>query len=138
MTTLIDACYYNQTSIFGGQSEAAIQHSGDQRDGTKEGFDEVITIDLARMPQNVQAIVLIMNSYQGGTLADVETARATLQQEGKGDVCSMSICCGHGVTGCGTIVMLLHRTKGTWAYQFSKVSALTEVYFSIIQCIVTF
>jgi stress response protein SCP2 len=74
MTTLIDACYYNQTSIFGGQSVAAIQHSGDQRDGTKEGFDEVITIDLARMPQNVQAIVLIMNSYQGGTLAGITSS----------------------------------------------------------------
>ena len=38
-------------------------------------------------------------------------------------MCSMSICCGHGVTGCGTIVMLLHRTKGTWAVRPSHAIA---------------
>jgi len=73
VTTLVDACYYNQTSILG----AAIQHSGDERDGTKEGFDEVITIDLARLPQRVQAIVLIVNAYQGGTLAGDITLSTT-------------------------------------------------------------
>jgi tellurium resistance protein TerD len=37
-----DAVFYNKL----GSDDGAIQHSGDQTDGTKEGYDEVITIDL--------------------------------------------------------------------------------------------
>ena len=36
-TTLVDACFYNQLEILNG----SIKHSGDERDGNKEGFDEV-------------------------------------------------------------------------------------------------
>ena len=36
-TTLVDACFYNQLEILNG----CIKHSGDERDGNKEGFDEV-------------------------------------------------------------------------------------------------
>jgi tellurium resistance protein TerZ len=38
----IDAVFYNKLT----SDCNAIVHSGDQRDGTKEGYDEVITIDL--------------------------------------------------------------------------------------------
>ena len=41
----------------------------DERDGTKEGSDEVILIELARLPQNSEVIVLMVTAYQGGTMA---------------------------------------------------------------------
>lgn len=45
----IDAVYYNKL-----QSDCqAIVHSGDQRDGTKEGYDEVITIDLSKLNYSI-------------------------------------------------------------------------------------
>jgi stress response protein SCP2 len=37
---VLDAVYYNQTESECG----SITHSGDQRDGTLDGFDEMITI----------------------------------------------------------------------------------------------
>ena len=118
-TTLVDACYYNQTSIVHG----CIKCGGDERDGTKEGFDEAITIDLARLPKDIHVIVLIVNAYQGGTLADVETARATFQQEGKGDVCGMGLHCGRSSNSCGTIVALLYRKNELWVLKESGLRA---------------
>ena len=38
----VDAVYYNQLKSDCG----AITHSGDQRDGTSDGYDEFITLDL--------------------------------------------------------------------------------------------
>lgn len=118
-TTLVDAGYYNQTSIIDG----CIKCAGDERAGTKEGFDEAITIDLARLPRDIHVIVLIVNAYQGGTLADVETARATFQQEGKGDVCGMGLHCGRSSNSCGTIVALLYRKNDSWVLKESGVAA---------------
>ena len=118
-TTLVDACYYNQTSIVHG----CIKCGGDERDGTKEGFDEAITVDLARLPKDIHVIVLIVNAYQGGTLADVETARATFQQEGKGDVCGMGLHCGRSSNSCGTIVALLYRKNELWVLKESGLPA---------------
>jgi stress response protein SCP2 len=47
-------------------------------------------------------------------LSDVETARATFQQQGKGNVCEMGISCGRSVNACGTVVALLYRNSGAW------------------------
>ena len=109
-TSLVDACFFNQLSILGG----AVVHSGDQRDGSEEGFDEVITVDTARLPPDIQNLVFICNAHSGGTLADVETARATFQQGGKGDVCSMGITCGRSVSACGSVIALLSRHQEGW------------------------
>jgi stress response protein SCP2 len=100
-TALVDACYYNQREIFGG----AVKHSGDVRDGAKRGFDEVITMDLKRLPQAVQIVVIIVNAYRGGTLADVQTAHVTIQQVG---IVKASLGVSYGY-GCGSIVALLKR-----------------------------
>jgi stress response protein SCP2 len=64
-STFEDACFFNQLEILDG----SIKHSGDERDGTKEGFDEVILIDLARLPKDIEVIVLMVTAYQGGTMA---------------------------------------------------------------------
>ena len=40
----IDSCYYNKLSILDG----CITHSGDQRDGKQEGWDEQITVKMVR------------------------------------------------------------------------------------------
>jgi len=111
-TTLVDACFYNQLEILNG----SIKHSGDERDGNKEGFDEVITIDMPHLPTNIHVIALVTSAYEGGTLSEVETARATFQQEGAGTVCEMGVTCGKAAKACSTVVALLYRTPdASWA-----------------------
>jgi tellurium resistance protein TerD len=43
-----DFCYYYKNSILNG----AIIHSGDEKDGSKAGDDEIITIDLSKIPES--------------------------------------------------------------------------------------
>jgi len=45
----------------------ALRHSGDERKGSKEGDDEVITIDLAKLPADVTHIVPFVNIHQAAT-----------------------------------------------------------------------
>ncbi|MTE17116.1 TerD family protein [Nocardia aurantiaca] len=55
---LVDLVYYQQLySRYGG-----IHHSGDNRTGSGKGDDEVISVDLARLPKHVSAVVFVVTS----------------------------------------------------------------------------
>jgi len=109
-STLDDACFYNQLTALSG----SVKHSGDERDGSKEGFDEVISIDLPRIPPHIHVFAFVVNAYQGGTLADVETARATIQQEGAGELCSVQLCCGTRVAATAAVCFLMFKRGEHW------------------------
>jgi stress response protein SCP2 len=60
---IVDACYFvkEQLVIFNG----AISHSGDNRTGEGDGADEIITIDLKNIPENVQKIEICFGIFAG-------------------------------------------------------------------------
>jgi len=72
---VVDACYYNQTSIF----NAAVLHSGDETSGVKTGDDETITIDLDKMPINVNIISVLVTCFSDMDFRAVSNAQATLR-----------------------------------------------------------
>jgi len=45
--------------------EGAIEHAGDNRTGEGEGDDEVINVDLAATPANIESIVFPVSVYDG-------------------------------------------------------------------------
>jgi tellurium resistance protein TerD len=51
-------CFYNKTSACG-----SVVHSGDNRTGEGDGDDEQIMVDLARVPANVEKILMVVNIY---------------------------------------------------------------------------
>lgn len=53
-------CFFNNLSIHGG----AILHSGDNLTGAGDGDDEVITIDLSKIPATVDEVLLAVNVYE--------------------------------------------------------------------------
>ncbi len=55
-------------------ARGAVRHSGDNLTGAGEGDDEVINVDLAALPQNVQALVFTVNSFQGQRFTQVRNA----------------------------------------------------------------
>ncbi|AHH18845.1 TerD domain-containing protein [Nocardia nova SH22a] len=61
--TLVDTAYYQQLS----SRDGAVRHSGDNLTGDGKGDDEVITVDLARLPAQVSAVVFVVTSYAGHT-----------------------------------------------------------------------
>ncbi|MFF4271424.1 TerD family protein [Streptomyces sp. NPDC001536] len=70
----IDSCYFGKLQIVGG----AIRHSGDNLTGEGGGDDEVITVDLGRLPQEVSGLVFTVNSFSGQKFTEVAKAYCRL------------------------------------------------------------
>ncbi|MFF5157198.1 TerD family protein [Streptomyces sp. NPDC000348] len=70
----IDSCYFGKLQIVNG----AIRHSGDNLTGEGGGDDEVITVDLGRLPQEVSGLVFTVNSFSGQKFTEVAKAYCRL------------------------------------------------------------
>ncbi|WP_432139352.1 MULTISPECIES: TerD family protein [unclassified Streptomyces] len=70
----VDSCYFGKLSIVGG----AVRHSGDNLTGEGGGDDEVITVDLGRLPQEVTGLVFTVNSFSGQKFTEVAKAYCRL------------------------------------------------------------
>ncbi|MFJ9177700.1 TerD family protein [Streptomyces sp. NPDC102360] len=70
----VDSCYFGKLSIVGG----AIKHSGDNLTGEGGGDDEVIVVDLGRIPQEVTGLVFTVNSFTGQKFTEVAKAYCRL------------------------------------------------------------
>ena len=66
----VDLVYYGKLQGCNG----AVRHSGDNRTGAGEGDDEVITLDLLRVPEHITRLVCVVNSYSGVSLAHTKHA----------------------------------------------------------------
>lgn len=67
---IVDVCYYGQLK----SKDGSIQHTGDNLTGDGDGDDEVINVDLTRIPPYVTTILFIVTSYKGHTFAQVQNA----------------------------------------------------------------
>ncbi|GAA3306862.1 TerD family protein [Streptomyces cinereospinus] len=77
----IDSCYFGKLQIVGG----AIRHSGDNLTGEGGGDDEVITVDLGRLPQEVTGLVFTVNSFSGQKFTEVAKAYCRLMDAASGE-----------------------------------------------------
>ena len=74
-----------EETVYFGQLRSrsgAIHHTGDEREGDEDlgqGDDEIITIDLARLPPTTLALFFLANvATEGRSFADVKAARIRL------------------------------------------------------------
>ena len=65
----VDAAYFNKLDVFNG----GILHSGDITDGSAEGYDEYIDVNLAALPEVVTAVAFVVNAHKGGSFRHVES-----------------------------------------------------------------
>ncbi|MFF8595756.1 TerD family protein [Streptomyces sp. NPDC015220] len=77
----IDSCYFGKLSILNG----AVKHSGDNLTGEGAGDDEVIVVDLGRLPQEVSGLVFTVNSFSGQKFTDVAKAYCRLLDAATGE-----------------------------------------------------
>ncbi|MEU9340915.1 TerD family protein [Streptomyces sp. NPDC048278] len=77
----IDSCYFGKLSILGG----AIKHSGDNLTGEGGGDDEVIAVDLGRIPPEVTGLVFTVNSFSGQKFTEVAKAYCRLLDAASGE-----------------------------------------------------
>ncbi|WP_405688803.1 TerD family protein [Streptomyces sp. NBC_00057] len=77
----LDSCYFGKLSILNG----AIKHSGDNLTGEGAGDDEVIVVDLGRIPAEATGLVFTVNSFTGQKFSDVAKAYCRLIDAATGE-----------------------------------------------------
>lgn len=66
----VDNVYFGQLK----SRDGSIIHSGDNLTGEGDGDDEVINVDLTRVPSNVQSLVFTISSFRGQNFSKVANA----------------------------------------------------------------
>ncbi|MDX2405811.1 TerD family protein [Streptomyces microflavus] len=77
----LDSCYFGKLTILNG----AIKHSGDNLTGEGAGDDEVIVVDLGRIPAEATGLVFTVNSFTGQKFNEVAKAYCRLIDAASGE-----------------------------------------------------
>jgi len=78
MGNIIDAVYFNQ----GKSEDFSIIHSGDERTGKSEGYDEKISIYLNKVSLNTKVIAILVNSANGASFTKVQGEQLKISIDG--------------------------------------------------------
>lgn len=107
---IVDLVFYNRLM----SADGSVRHTGDNRTGAGDGDDEVIMIDLPRVPVHVTAVVLVVTSYEGHTFQMVQNAFCRLIDEAgrAGELVRYQLSGGDATTG--MVMAALRRTDAGW------------------------
>jgi len=92
---LFDLAFYNNLRTRDG----SVEHLGDNLTGRGQGDDEVLTVDLGRVYEKVDTIVLLVSSYQGHTLEWINNAYCRLVDDHEVELARYSLTAGVPTTG---------------------------------------
>lgn len=68
--TITDCAYYNNLKAARG-----VTHSGDEALGKPGNVEEMVWVNLARLPSDVRLLIFVVAAYSGGKLRDVSNGR---------------------------------------------------------------
>ena len=93
-----------------------IIHLGDNRTGIGEGDDEVMTINLRNLPQNVASLAVIVNSFKGNSMIGLRSAFIRLFDDDKPIGCHVL---GQGTETIGLLLGYFRRdlANRSWLFQ---------------------
>ena len=91
----------------------AVRHSGDNLPGKGDGDDEVITVDLSKVPAQVRALVFTVNSFSGQKFSDVSSSYCRLLDGSGQELVRFDLVESPGATG---VIMckLVRSDASTW------------------------
>jgi tellurium resistance protein TerZ len=106
---LVDQIWFQQLK----SRDGSIVHSGDNLTGAGDGDDEMIHVDLTRLPASVEALVFTVNSFRGDTFDRIENAYCRLV-----DATSSAELARYDLTGAGPhtgqVMAQMTRQNGGW------------------------
>ncbi len=105
---LFDLAFFNNLSTRDG----SVVHLGDNITGKGEGDDENLTVDLERVYDRVDSILLLVSSYQGHTLEYVRNAYCRLSHADGTELARFTITLG--VRETGLVMAKLVRAGDGW------------------------
>ena len=108
----VDVAFYNQLRT----KDGSIQHMGDNRTGEGDGDDEVVMVDLTRVPVHVSTLFFVVTSYEGQTFEQVQNAFCRLVDQTTGAELARYTLAG-GMASTGMIMAKVYREGGGWKLQ---------------------
>eukprot|EP00928_Gymnodinium_smaydae_P055397 TRINITY_DN3895_c0_g2_i1.p1 TRINITY_DN3895_c0_g2~~TRINITY_DN3895_c0_g2_i1.p1 ORF type:complete len:337 (+),score=49.29 TRINITY_DN3895_c0_g2_i1:59-1069(+) len=126
--TIKDVVSFKNLSGFGG----VISHSGDDRTGEGDGDDETISVRLNELPEEVDKLVIVVNSYTEQPLSKVKYAYIRIFTAGENHVGSSTIAfCGLGKgkvpATSGLFFGVVKRSGNEWNFQVTNEGAPGQV-----------
>ena len=108
----LEVIYHKNTRSKDGN----IIHLGDNRTGIGEGDDEVLTINLRNLPQNVASLAVIVNSFKGNSMIGLRSAFIRLFDDDKPIGCHIL---GEGTETVGLLLGYFRRdvANKSWLFQ---------------------
>ena len=106
----VEKVWYGNLTGFGG----AVSHSGDNLTGEGAGDDEVITLELDRLPRDVEGLVFTVNSYRGQKFTELKTAYCRLLDDRGNELVRYDLGETEAKTGV-LLCKLVREADGTWS-----------------------
>ncbi len=103
-----DIVYFRQLK----SKDGSIQHLGDNLTGAGDGDDEVIKVDLTKVPSQVAHLVFTVSSYRGQSFDKVENAYCRLLDHNNKEVAKFNLSAQGSHTG--QIMVKLSRQASDW------------------------
>ncbi|WP_089248584.1 TerD family protein [Rhodococcoides kyotonense] len=107
-----DIVYYGQLKA----KDGSILHQGDNLTGEGEGDDEVVNVDLTRVPAHVDTIVFTVTSYRGQTFEQIQNAFTRLVDDTNNTELARFTLQG-GMPFTGLVMAKVFREGGNWKLQ---------------------
>jgi len=73
---IVDCAYYNNLKAARG-----ITHSGDETTGQIAGIDELVWVNLPKLPETIQILIFVVAAYSGGYLKDVDNGQLHILED---------------------------------------------------------
>lgn len=109
---LIDVAYYGQLR----SKDGSVQHQGDNLTGEGAGDDEVVLVDLTRIPPHVNTVMFIVTSYKGHSFEQVQNAFCRLVDgTTNGELARYTLQGGMPYTG--MVMAKVYREGSEWKLQ---------------------
>lgn len=106
---LVESIWFRQLKGMNG----AIVHTGDNLTGEGEGDDEVIKVDLSKLPSTVKGLVFTVNSFRGQTFDRVSNASCRVVDEVTSEELAKLNLTEAG-SHTGVIMCKIYRHNGEW------------------------
>ena len=94
--------------------DGSVEHTGDNLTGEGEGDDEVITLDLERLPKDVEGLVFTVNSFRGQRFTELKTAYCRLLDDRGAELVRYDLGDTEPKTGV-LLCKLVRESDGTWS-----------------------
>lgn len=118
---LLEVVYFGNLA----SKDGSVRHSGDDRTGDTGGDDgldnEVITVDLSRLPANAGYVAFVLNSFQGQDFASIPFASIRIYEGSATRVnevfATYDIAHGAGFAGHVSMVLgVFYKKNGDWKF----------------------